>query len=338
MHVPRVFSPEGSARSTRSSGSCGRRRSRTSGGGRSSSRSTARSPGAGASWRPTSWPASTSTATWPAATAARRRASASIGPPAGRPRDPDDRRLGQGRRLLRHRRGRRAVLRRADGALPEPVRLVQLAGLVQRRAVPPLRDRRPGQQLALGRGDPGRRARPTAPTSIPQASACFIQSVSDDMEGIMRLATSEAMLFKFGSGTGTDLSTLRSSQREALRRRQAVGSGQLHAGLRRDRQRGQVGRQDAPRRQDADPQVLAPRHPRIHRVQDQGREEGPGPDPRRLRGQLQRRSLQLGDVPERQPLGPRAPTRSSAPSRPTATGPPAPSPPAGRWRPTRPGC
>jgi ribonucleoside-diphosphate reductase alpha chain len=46
----------------------------------------------------------------------------------------------------------------------------------------------------------------------PQASACFIQSVSDDMEGIMRLATSEAMLFKFGSGTGTDLSTLRSSR------------------------------------------------------------------------------------------------------------------------------
>jgi ribonucleoside-diphosphate reductase alpha chain len=46
---------------------------------------------------------------------------------------------------------------------------------------------------------------------FPQASACFIQSVSDDMEGIMRLATSEAMLFKFGSGTGTDLSSLRSS-------------------------------------------------------------------------------------------------------------------------------
>jgi ribonucleoside-diphosphate reductase alpha chain len=46
----------------------------------------------------------------------------------------------------------------------------------------------------------------------PQASACFIQSVSDDMEGIMKLAFSEAMLFKFGSGTGTDLSTLRSSR------------------------------------------------------------------------------------------------------------------------------
>jgi ribonucleoside-diphosphate reductase alpha chain len=52
----------------------------------------------------------------------------------------------------------------------------------------------------------------TSAYQYPQASACFIQSVSDDMEGIMRLAKSEAMLFKFGSGTGTDLSTLRSSR------------------------------------------------------------------------------------------------------------------------------
>jgi len=46
----------------------------------------------------------------------------------------------------------------------------------------------------------------------PQGSACFIQSVDDTMEDIMRLAASEAMLFKYGSGTGTDLSTLRSSK------------------------------------------------------------------------------------------------------------------------------
>jgi len=46
----------------------------------------------------------------------------------------------------------------------------------------------------------------------PQASACFIQSVKDSMQDIMRLAASEAMLFKHGSGTGTDLSTLRSSR------------------------------------------------------------------------------------------------------------------------------
>lgn len=53
--------------------------------------------------------------------------------------------------------------------------------------------------------------RPETPYEYPQASACFIQSVEDNMEDIMRLATSEAMLFKFGSGTGTDLSTIRGS-------------------------------------------------------------------------------------------------------------------------------
>lgn len=46
----------------------------------------------------------------------------------------------------------------------------------------------------------------------PQASACFIQGVEDSMEDIMRLANAEAMLFKYGSGTGSDLSTLRSSR------------------------------------------------------------------------------------------------------------------------------
>ncbi|RYD73692.1 MAG: adenosylcobalamin-dependent ribonucleoside-diphosphate reductase, partial [Verrucomicrobiaceae bacterium] len=53
-----------------------------------------------------------------------------------------------------------------------------------------------------------------APTqySYPQGSACFIQAVDDTMEDIMRLATSEAMLFKYGSGTGSDLSTLRSTR------------------------------------------------------------------------------------------------------------------------------
>ena len=56
---------------------------------------------------------------------------------------------------------------------------------------------------------------PENPYEFPQGSACFIQSVDDNMEDIMRLACSEAMLFKFGSGTGTDLSTIR-SQREKL--------------------------------------------------------------------------------------------------------------------------
>ena len=52
----------------------------------------------------------------------------------------------------------------------------------------------------------------TSSYEFPQASACFILSVEDTMEDIMRLARSEAMLFKHGSGTGTDMSTLRSSR------------------------------------------------------------------------------------------------------------------------------
>jgi ribonucleoside-diphosphate reductase alpha chain len=45
-----------------------------------------------------------------------------------------------------------------------------------------------------------------------QASACFINSVEDTMTSIMDLAKTEAMLFKGGSGTGTNLSTIRSSK------------------------------------------------------------------------------------------------------------------------------
>ncbi|MCL4848363.1 MAG: vitamin B12-dependent ribonucleotide reductase [Acidobacteria bacterium] len=45
----------------------------------------------------------------------------------------------------------------------------------------------------------------------PQCSACFINSVSDTMESILTLARTEGMLFKYGSGTGTNLSPIRSS-------------------------------------------------------------------------------------------------------------------------------
>jgi len=58
----------------------------------------------------------------------------------------------------------------------------------------------------------GRAERARTQYEYPQCSACFIQSVEDNMESIMRLAYSEAMLFKFGSGTGTDLSPIRSSK------------------------------------------------------------------------------------------------------------------------------
>ena len=45
----------------------------------------------------------------------------------------------------------------------------------------------------------------------PQCSACFINSVQDTMQSILGLAKTEGMLFKFGSGTGSNLSSLRSS-------------------------------------------------------------------------------------------------------------------------------
>jgi ribonucleoside-diphosphate reductase alpha chain len=48
-------------------------------------------------------------------------------------------------------------------------------------------------------------------TSKPQISACFINSVEDTMESILTLAKTEGMLFKYGSGTGTNLSTIRSA-------------------------------------------------------------------------------------------------------------------------------
>ncbi len=57
----------------------------------------------------------------------------------------------------------------------------------------------------------------------PQCSACFINSVQDDMESIMNLAKTEGMLFKWGSGTGTNFSVLRGS-------REALSSGGIASG------------------------------------------------------------------------------------------------------------
>jgi len=57
----------------------------------------------------------------------------------------------------------------------------------------------------------------------PQASACFINSVGDSMSSILDLAKTEGMLFKFGSGTGSNLSCLRSST-------EALSSGGIASG------------------------------------------------------------------------------------------------------------
>ena len=52
------------------------------------------------------------------------------------------------------------------------------------------------------------------PGRSQQGSACFINSVQDSMESILDLVKTEGMLFKFGSGTGTNLSVLRSSKEQ----------------------------------------------------------------------------------------------------------------------------
>src|ERR1700674_5841540 len=52
------------------------------------------------------------------------------------------------------------------------------------------------------------------PGRSQQGSACFINSVQDSMESILDLVKTEGMLFKFGSGTGTNLSILRSSKKQ----------------------------------------------------------------------------------------------------------------------------
>ncbi len=57
----------------------------------------------------------------------------------------------------------------------------------------------------------------------PQVSACFINSVQDTMQSILELAKTEGMLFKYGSGTGSNLSPIRSSKEPLAGGGQASG-------------------------------------------------------------------------------------------------------------------
>jgi len=58
----------------------------------------------------------------------------------------------------------------------------------------------------------GQARRAPGPYHYPQCSACFIIDIKDDMESILEHAVKEGRLFKFGSGTGTNFSSLRSSR------------------------------------------------------------------------------------------------------------------------------
>ena len=195
-----------------STGSCEPRRSRTSAAARSSSRSIARSPGPGASWRPTWWSSKYFYGD----------VASGNGSPAEGKREYSVRQLvDRVTRTIADWGKEDGYFATADDAERFYDELTALClnqygsfnspvwfnvGLFHRYGINgPANNYRWDEETRTI-------ARAGGAYQYPQASACFIQSVSDDMEGIMRLATSEAMLFKFGSGTGTDLSTLRSSQ------------------------------------------------------------------------------------------------------------------------------
>ncbi len=135
----------------------------------------------------------------------------------------------------------------------------------------------------------------------PQGSACFIQSVKDTMEDIMELAMSEAMLFKYGSGTGTDLSSLRST-------REKLSGGGKPSGplsfLKVYDQVANVVKSGGKTRRAAKMNTLKDWHPDIEEFIDAKQKEEKKAwalDRAGLRRQLQRRRLRLRHVPEREP-------------------------------------
>jgi ribonucleoside-diphosphate reductase alpha chain len=94
----------------------------------------------------------------------------------------------------------------------DPARGPELAPVVQHRPALGLRHRRPLQGHFYVDYRTGKLTKSESAYEHPQPHACFIQSVSDDLVnegGIMDLWVREARLFKYGSGTGTNFSSLR---------------------------------------------------------------------------------------------------------------------------------
>ena len=148
----------------------------------------------------------------------------------------------------------------------------------------------------------GKAERASTQYEYPQGSACFIQSVKDSMEDIMRLATSEAMLFKYGSGTGSDLSTLRST-------REKLSGGGRPSGplsfLKVYDQVANVVKSGGKTRRAAKMNTLKDFHPDIEEfIEAKSKEERKAwaLDRAGLRRLVQWRGLRLHHVPEREPL------------------------------------
>ena len=139
-----------------------------------------------------------------------------------------------------------------------------------------------------------------------QASACFILAGRrHDGRRSSTGTAKRASIFKGGSGSGINLSNIRSSQEHLKGGGTASGPGELHARRRRVGRHDQVGRQDPPRREDGHPQRRPPRHRGVHLVQGDRGAQGAGAARRRLRHGPRRQRQPLDPVPEREQLGAR---------------------------------
>ncbi len=108
----------------------------------------------------------------------------------------------------------------------------------------------------------------------PQCSACFILSVDDEMESILAWNTKEGKIFRGGSGSGINLSKIRGSMEPLSKGGTASGPVSFMRGADAWAGHDQVGRQDAPCREDGRARRRPPRHPRLHLVQGQGGGQG----------------------------------------------------------------
>ena len=137
----------------------------------------------------------------------------------------------------------------------------------------------------------------------PQCSACFIQEVKDDLMSIYDLVKSEARLFKYGSGTGSNFSTIRGKQEK-------LSGGGTSSGLMSflevfDRAAGAT-KSGGTTRRAAKMVCLDVDHPEIFDfINWKGArgEEGPRAHRRRLLERLQRRGVPHHQRPEFQQLG-----------------------------------
>ena len=194
------------------------------------------------------------------------------------PRHPHDCRLGQPRWLFCQRQGRRNFLRRADVALPQPVRVVQFPGVVQLRPVTASTESasRAARAATISMSPPGDVNRAPIAIRVPAMLGLFhpIRRRHDGRHHGAGAQRSDAVQVRQRHGHRPVV--LAQRPRETLGRRTSEWAVVIPESLRRDRQRGQIRRQDAPRGQDEHAQGLAPGYQGVHRREAAGRAESLG--------------------------------------------------------------